>query len=496
MKLESNPDIVLVQPGARRVQIGGAILHLPLQLLSLAAWLRRDSACENRIRILDMHIESPEAEYFTHAAIVGISAMTGQQIHYGLQAAQLARRANPDAVIVWGGVHPTLLHEQTIRNDLVDIVVIGEGEETFREVVDTIDSGRDTAGIPGTCVLDGDGSVVVGPQRDFIDMNDLPLPAYDLIDIRNYRGIEHQFDYQSSRGCPHRCAFCYNTVFCGRRWRAKSAGKVVDELARLCQTYHVRNFAPVDDEFFIDRKRAEAIFRGMLDRGLDCGIVASCRLDIIRKYPKESLAVMKRAGVMQMFFGAESGSEETLHEIRKDITREDIIEGARIVAEAGIRPILSFMSGFPGETFDRFEKTLDIIRRLWKTHSLITVNGIFPFNAYPGTVLFEKAVELGLKPPQSLEEWGAWRFQYEPDNPWLDEKMKRRMQISFYIVRFKYYLARYEDRHKNGFRVRLLRLLVLPLSLSAGIRLRKRWFRFAGEWRLFAFLVRKTFGYL
>ena len=234
----------------------------------------------------------------------------------------------------------------------------------------------------------------------------------------------------------------------------------------------------------------------MLDRDLDCGIVASCRLDIIRKYPKESLEIMKRAGVMQMFFGAESGSEETLLDIRKDITHEDIIEGARIVAEAGIRPILSFMSGFPGETFDRFEQTLDIIRHLWKTHRLITVNGIFPFNAYPGTELFEKAVELGLKPPQSLEEWGAWRFQYEPDNPWLDEKMKRRMQVSFYIVRFKYYLARYEDRHKNGFRVRLLRLIVLPLSRSAGIRLGKRWFRFAGEWRLFAFLVRKTFGYL
>ena len=154
------------------------------------------------------------------------------------------------------------------------------------------------------------------------------------------------------------------------------------------------------------------------------------------------------------------------------------------------------MSGFPGESFEQFEQTLDIIMKLWKTHPLITVNGIFPFNAYPRTELFHTAVELGLKTPETLDEWGTWKFQYEPDNPWLDDTMKQWMQISFFIVRFRYYLARLEDRHKNSLRVKLLRFVLLPLRVSAHIRLSKRWFGFAWEWRLFALMVRKTFGYM
>jgi len=270
----------------------------------------------------------------------------------------------------------------------------------------------------------------------------------------------------------------------------------VEELKYLYDRYNVKNFAVNDDEFFIDIKRTEAIFNGITDKSLKCGITASCRLDIVQKFSASSLSVLKKAGMMQIFFGAESGSDEILKQIQKDITSEDIITGALKVAESGIRPILSFMSGFPGETFEQFEKTLDIIQKLEVTHPLITVNGIFPFNAYPGTELYLKSKEMGLKTPEKLDEWGLWNFQYKPDNPWLDKKMKKWMQICFYIVRFRYYLARYEDRHKNDFSVYILKLLVLPLSISAKIRWSKRWFGCAWEWRLFAFLARKNFGYL
>jgi len=205
---------------------------------------------------------------------------------------------------------------------------------------------------------------------------------------------------------------------------------------------------------------------------------------------------MKRAGVFQMFFGAESGSEKILKLIKKDISTEDIIEGARAVAEKGIRPNLSFMSGFPGETLTDFENTIDIILKLWKVHPLVTVNGIFPFNAYPGTDLYQKALELGLRSPVLLEDWGEWSFQYKPDNPWLDSVMKKWMEIAFYMVRFKYYIARYEDRHKGRAIATLLKVLTWPLSFSAKVRLKHRWFSLAWEWKAFAFLARKTFGYL
>ena len=496
MPVNSSEKIILVEPGPHRIQIGGAILHLPLALLSLAAWLRREGDYKNNIRIVDMRIEELDPAVFKDARIVGITAMTGHQIRYGLQAARLARQINPDVVLVWGGIHPSLLPEQTCRHELVDIVVVGEGEETFREVADAVFAGKEITEIPGTCVKMPDGSIVKSSRRAFIDLNSFPLPSYDLVSMELYHGIEHQFDYQSSRGCPYRCGFCYNTIFSQRKWRGKSADKVVEELLYLREKYNVRNFGLVDDEFFIDIRRVEDIFNGIIERGVKCGIVASCRLDIIRKIPVSSLEVFKKAGLMQIFFGAESGCDETLKDIKKDITTDDIIKSAQKVAKSGIRPILSFMSGFPGETSGRFEETLDIIQKLRNTHRLITVNGIFPFNAYPGTEMYLKAEEKGLLTPETLDEWGNWTFQYKPDYPWIDKKMKQWMQISFYIVRFYYYISRYKDRHKNSYRVYLLNLSVLPLRISARIRWKNKWFGWAFEWHLFAILMKKSFGYL
>ncbi len=488
-------EIVLVAPGFPRRHIGTS-QHLPLAVLCLAAWLRERGDYEGQVKVLDANVRNVSAPDFTNARVVGISAMTGYQVKHGLRIASTVRRANPDALIVWGGIHPSLLPEQTAAHPLVNVVAIGEGEQTFLEVVDAAFNGRDIAGIPGTYVPSADGGVAAVAGRPFLELDDLPLPAYDLVDMSDYPGIEHQFDYQSSRGCPFKCGFCYNTVFCGRRWRKKSSMKVVEELLYLHEKYKVAAFGLVDDEFFIDLKRTEAIFDGILESGSKFRLVASCRLDTIRRFPASLIDKMKQAGVTQMFFGAESGSPKILGMIQKGISIEDMIEGARVVAEAGIRPILSFMSGFPGETSEDFDRTIDMIPQLWSTHPLVTVNGIFPFNAYPGTVLYQRALELGLKAPQSLDRWGEWSFQYEPDNPWLSPTMKHKMQIAFYMARFMYYLARLQDRYKGKPVARLLNVLSRPASYLVKMRMNKHKFGLALEWRLFALLARKTFGYL
>ncbi|MDM8521735.1 radical SAM protein [Desulfococcaceae bacterium HSG8] len=486
--------IILIAPGHRRLQVG-AIVHLPLAILSLASWLRSKGDYAGRIRILDTQIHKPAPENFADAAVVGISVMTGSQIKYGLETASLIRSSNPDAVIVWGGIHPSLLPEQTTKHPLVDVVVIGEGEQTFLEIADAVFNGDDLIGIPGTCIQNNN-EVIIGHKRPFLSLDEMPLPAYDLIDIKNYRGIEYQFDYQSSRGCPFRCAFCYNLAFSGRRYRKKSSAKVVNELIYLHKIYGVVNFGFVDDEFFLDTKRIEAIFDGIRVEGPKFGIIASCRLDVVHGFSPALLEKMKQTGVTQMFFGAESGSPRILKAIHKDIKTEDIVKSSGIIAEAGIRPILSFMSGFPGETLDDFEYTIEIILKVWDVHPLVTVNGIFPFNAYPGTELYQKAIDAGLKTPISLEEWGQWTFQYEPDSPWIDPVMKQWMEIAFYMVRFIYYVIRYEDRYKDSFIATLLKIAAWPLFALVKIRMKKRWFGIAWEWRIFAFIARRAFGYL
>jgi radical SAM superfamily enzyme YgiQ (UPF0313 family) len=488
-----NKEIVLVAPGVKKIQFG-PILHLPLALLSIAAWLREMGGFKGNIRVIDTQIHDILPSDFKGADIIGISAMTGVQVKVGLDVCEMVRATNANAKIVWGGIHPSLLPEQTAIHPLVDCVVIGEGEITFSEVVTAILEDQPFEGIPGTCV-EGKNGIVLGEERGLLNIDDLPLPAYDLVEMSKYIGIEKQFDYQSSRGCPFRCGFCYNTVFCNRRYRKKSAEKVIDELYLLKDRYGAKNFAFADDEFFIDKKRVEAIIDGILENG-EIGITASCRLDIVQRFSDELLEKMKSAGIFHVFFGAESGSDRILKMIKKDIKRKDIILGSQKVLEAGIRPFLSFMSGFPGEKIEDFDQTIETIVELWNLDSRISVNGIFPFNPYPGTYLYQKACDSGLTPPDNLKDWGSWTFQYQPDNPWLSKEMKQWMEIAFYIVRFKYYLVRLYDRYPNSWRYYLTKLLTWPLNLSAMIRIRKRWFYYAWEWQLFSLIARKTFGFL
>lgn len=485
--------VVLVSPGPKNMSLG-PIIHLPLAILSIAAWLREKGGFLGSIRIIDTQIHEINESDFKKADIVGISAMTGIQIKVGLEVSKMVRISNPNAKIIWGGIHPTLLPEQTTVHPLVDCVVVGEGEVTFAEVVSAILENLPLEGIPGTCVY-GKNGIIYGEERRLLDVESLPLPAYDLVDMSKYSGIEKQFDYQSSRGCPFRCGFCYNTAYCNRRYRKKSAEKVIDELYLLKKRYGVENFAFADDEFFIDKNRVESIIDGILEREL-VGITASCRLDIVQRFSPDLLDKIRSAGVYHIFFGAESGSDRILTMIMKDIKRKDILLGSKKVSDAGIRPFLSFMSGFPGEEIEDLNQTLNTIVDLWRLDSRITVNGIFPFNPYPGTNLFNKACAAGLTPPDNLDEWGDWTFQYKPDNPWLSEMMKQWMEITFYIVRFKYYLIRIHDRYPNSWIYFLTVLLVWPLYLSAMVRIKKRWFKYAWEWYIFALVAKKTFGFL
>ncbi len=488
-------EIVLIATGTPTLQVG-ATAHLPLALLSLAAWIREKSDYTGRIKIYDANICKITPDCFSEAAIVGISAMSGSQVKYGLEAAGMARDSNQNAVIVWGGIHASLLPVQTIKNKLVDVVVVGEGEATFTEVVDAIFDGREVAGIPGTCVINSEGELVMGPVRGFIDLDELPLPAYDLINVSDYAGIEKQFDYQTSRGCPFSCTFCYNVAFSNRRYRSKSAEKVVRELIYLHDKYGVEYYGFVDDEFFVNRKRVEAIFDGILESGRCFSIIASCRLDIIQRFSPSLLEKMKLSGVSRLFLGAESGSPQILKMIEKSITVDDILNGARKVVGSGINPMLSFMSGFPGETQADFNKTVDIILKLWDIDPAITINGVFPFNAYPGTVLYQTAIEQGLESPRSLEEWGEYSFQYKPDGPWLDASAKKRIEVLFYMVRFIYYVSRLKDRYGSYSIFVILKIIMLPFFLSIKLRMKYKLFGMAFEWKLFAFIFRKIFGFL
>jgi len=432
---------------------------------------------------------------FSRSDLVGISAMTGQQVKYGLLAAKAAREAWPGRPVVWGGVHPTLFPEQTAGHPLVDYVVRGEGEETLSELLRALSGEISLEEVAGLTFRRGQEIVSNPDRKPFADLDSLPLPAYDLIDMADYPNIRRTFDYQSSRGCPFRCAFCYNLTFSRRRWRAKSAGKVLAELEELKRRYALRSIGFVDDELFISRRRVEALAEGLIERRLGLGWEASCRVDILDQFPDRLVARLAQAGLSRLYFGAESGSQRVLDRIEKDISVDQIVRAAAKAVRQGIVPALSFIAGFPGETAEDREKTYRLINRLWSLDRRVQVNGVFIYNPYPGGSLFEEAVRTGIELPRTLEEWGEWTYEYEADLPWLTQPERRLVRTMFLLVRFSYFwktLTASPDPLKKH----LARLALLPLRLSLAIRWRRRMFSRAWEWEAFAWLMRRSFGYL
>ncbi|MGB1109002.1 MAG: B12-binding domain-containing radical SAM protein [Gammaproteobacteria bacterium] len=489
-------EVLMIFPGHQVNMVQSlAYVHLPYALLCLASYLRENGGIETQIH--DTRIDKLEDIDLEGIKVVGISCMTGNQIKHGLERARKLRELlPPETVFVWGGIHPTLHAEETARHEMVDCVVIGEGEETFLELVQTVKAGKDYAGLPGTMV-ERDGKFIRGADRPYLDMDDLPFPAYDLIDLNRYPNIRHVFDYQTSRGCPFRCAFCYIDEFTQRKWRAKSPERVVDELEELVKRYGVESFGFVDDEFFIKKQRAERIMELIIERGLKFKWVASCRLDLIRRFDAEGFKKMKQSGCELLYLGGESGNGEMLDAILKDISVEDIVEGVRSCVENDVTPVVSFMGGFPGESVEQLHDTIDLIDQLWSLSPRVTINGIFPFSPYPGTPLFHQARATGLEVPDSLDGWGDWDFEYTPRHPWLSERHRQELKTAFYMVRFKYYIMKFKQKYGHRKVIHALVMLAMqPMLWSARVRIKRHAFNFAPEWELWALVARRTFGFL
>ena len=236
--------------------------------------------------------------------------MSGPQIRFGLEFARRVRAELPGVPIVWGGVHPTLLPEQTAASESVDVVVRGESELAVGSLADALAAGASIDGAAGMTYAQAD-AVRSTPDGGLIDLDDIPLELpYDLIELARYPTLQAgRAHMQTSRGCPSRCGFCYNTSFNKRRWRGKSPERVLDEMEWILARFpQVTIIDPVDDNLFVDRGRVEAICQGILQRGMKVSWRANCRFDYLARYDGQFLSLLEEAGCVELDFGGESGS--------------------------------------------------------------------------------------------------------------------------------------------------------------------------------------------
>ncbi|MDI9569855.1 MAG: radical SAM protein [Pseudomonadota bacterium] len=319
--------------------------------------------------------------------VVGATSVT---LNYPLAAAILAeaKRRRPEVVTVMGGPHVSFTAAATLQEyPEIDLIVMGEGEETIR---DLMDARFDKAALPRIrgIAYRRDGSVRVNEPRDFIpDLDSLPLPARHLLPLSRYRALGYPISIITGRGCPYECIFCQGRRMVGKRLRRRSVPLVVDEIAAIL-SYGIDRINIADDLFVSEKRRVREVCAEIRRRGLRFAWSAFARVNTV---DGETLEIMKDAGCDSLSFGVESGNPEMLARIKKGITLDQVRRAVRLCKEAGILAHASFVVGLPGES----PQTLEETERF--ASSLGALYGYHILAPFPGTTIREEVAQYDLE---------------------------------------------------------------------------------------------------
>lgn len=283
-----------------------------------------------------------------------------------LQAASIlqeVKKHNRRIITMMGGPHVSFDIDNTLKNyPEIDVIVVGEGEQTLSELVPALTSPEKWSTIEGIAFRKG-SEVVITPQRPLIEnLDTVPTPARHLLPISRYLALGYPVSIITSRGCPNKCIFCLGRKMVGYKARFRSPELVVDEIEDIL-AYGFNRINIADDLFTANKQRVKTLCAEIKRRGVKFTWSAFARVNTV---DSEILEVMKDAGCDSVSFGIESGNPEMLKRIRKGITLEQAREATRVCKEAGIITHASFMVGLPGETKEtlqdtaRFAKELDI----------------------------------------------------------------------------------------------------------------------------------------
>jgi len=478
--------VVLIQPEIGEWDWVRTRPHFPLGILQAAARVVE----REPVVFLDQRIRKDwrkrlEGLLQGNPLCVGVTSMTGSQIRYALAASRLAKRLHPKVPVVWGGLHASMLPEQTLQEPGIDLVVRGEGEETFLEVVEALKAGRDMQGIGGVSWKKKDGGIVHNPERPFLDLERVPEVPFGLVDVSDYlprfRGVP-SLNMETSRGCPNRCTYCYNYRYNRCTWRSQGPARVLARLRRVVHERGVKGVYLTDDNFFARVDRGLEIARRIRDERLGLQWqLQGVEISTIRDMSSEDLDLLASSGCVRMSFGADSGSDRILKRLRKKHLARDILTVNRRLADYDITLYYSFLSGVPTETPEDLERTLDLLLALVDGNPHARVSPLYNYFPFPGAPLYEEIVnDYGYRPPGRLEDWG--RVDYGATNigyvPAAMRKRVRRLYLPSLFLDRKFHeydtrpwLRVLSDLYRPVARYRVRkRMLSLPLE-SAVARL-------------------------
>jgi len=402
----------------------------PLGLLAIATPLLRAGY---DVKLIDSTItpnyRQRVLEEVRDAICLGISLVTGPMIRETVEIARSVKAWNPEFPVVLGGWHPSLLPQQTLEADFVDIVIRGQGESSMLEVVQHLEARESLDKIEGVG-FKRDGSLVMNPERPLCPLVEMPPKAYHLADFDAYARLcgRRWAMYTSSLACPFNCSYCTNAGVYGRQWNGLPPEQVVEETFDLSSRYGLEMLWIVDDNFLVDQERALAIAEGLVRVGASFRWSIQATTNLTARLSVDELRLLRRAGLHQICQGVDSASPKILRLMNKTFQDFDSIYlSAQRCVEAGIRPSFNIIFAYPGEDEDDRRQTitfiLDVCRRFPGAEFWTNI-----FTPYPGSPIMHHAQENGIEVPGSFEGWADYFPRYTV-LPWLKGRAHRRVQV-------------------------------------------------------------------
>ncbi|GAB4294472.1 MAG: radical SAM protein [Myxococcota bacterium] len=339
----------------------------PLGLLYLIAYLRKHRP-QDEFKLVDERIARHSDDDFSQLVsdfrpdFVGISSQT-VEAHNANKYAQLTKKLFPKTPVILGGPYATSFETKALKEPSIDYVVAGEGEAPLLRLINSLEADDRFPEIPGLILRDKNGEVRCYPQSILIaDLDELPFPAWEHIDFDQYAnrfrmtpiGRGKYALLFTSRGCPYECIYCHN-IF-GRRYRAMSPKRAVDEIEYLVNSFGINEFEIVDDSFNLDYKRTEKICDEIVARGLKVRLCFpnGLRTDLL---DENLIKKLRKAGTIHMAIAVESASERIQKLIKKKLNLKKVKKNIEIAAREGIFTWGFFMIGFPDETREELFET-------------------------------------------------------------------------------------------------------------------------------------------
>ena len=443
-------EILLINPLDKGHVTNGLGLRIPpLNLMYLAAALEKASMA---VKILDDDLYQVGSLKMANLAskidpvVVGVTATTAT-IKNALKYVKAIKGRLPNTLTVMGGPHPTFTPEGTLKaEDALDVVVVGEGEETLTEVAEEYKKNefKNFSNVKGIVYRDN-GKISITPPRPLIkDLDNLPFPARHLIPFKEYKTSQSQAGGMiTSRGCVFNCNYCSSSLIMGKKFRSRSPENVVDELEELVYKYGVNDIAFLDDIFMLNKRRARAVADEIKNRGIDISFVTSSRVDTVNQ---ELLECLKRAGMSTLYCGIESGSQRVLDLMGKGITLKQAEDAIKAAKNVDINVLGSFILGYPGETAQEMDQTIDFSIKLDPDYSQFSI--LTPF---PGTPIYYELKQKGLLGTEDWSKYTVLDSVVNYEKLGLTKKLVERKLNKAYL---KFYTRpKYLFKHRGMFKV-------------------------------------------